>query len=48
MTSHEKEHYKKALKEIYSAVKLRSQRLETDSSSDETESELGTGTVFNV
>ena len=34
MTSHEKEHYKRALKEIYDAVKLRTQRLETESGSD--------------
>ena len=34
MTSYEKEHYKKALKEIYDTVKLRTQRLGTDSGSD--------------
>lgn len=34
MTSHEKEHYKRALKEIYDAVKLRTQRLESESGSD--------------
>jgi hypothetical protein len=35
MTGYEKEHYKKALKEIYDAVKLRTQRLDTESGSDE-------------
>lgn len=34
MTSNEKEHYKRALNEIYDAVKLRAQRLDTESGSD--------------
>ena len=34
MTSHEREHYKRALKEIYDAVKLRTQKLERESGSD--------------
>ena len=35
MTSYEKEHYKRALKEIYDAVKLGTQRLDRESGSDE-------------
>lgn len=34
MTSREREHYEKALKEIYDAVKLRTRRLDTESASD--------------
>ena len=46
MTSNEKEHYKRALNEIYDAVKLRTQRLDTESGSDsDTHSE---GTVLTL
>lgn len=34
MTSYEKEHYKKALDEVYNAVKSRAKQLNTDSGSD--------------